>query len=75
MQIMSEGLELDLEEIKAEMAGVTFYDRARNAGFIDKGTENNIYEVIDRAAQFWVNEGIIKNAIDTDTFVSAEYFG
>lgn len=75
MQIMSEGLELDLEEIKAEMAGVTFYDRARNAEFIDKGTENNIYEVIDRAAQFWVNAGIIKEAIDTDAFVSAEYFG
>ena len=75
MQIMSEGLELDLEEIKAEMAGVTFYDRARNAEFIDKSAENNIYEVIDRAAQFWVNEGIIKESVDTDAFVSAAYFG
>ena len=75
MQIMSEGLELDLEEIKAEMAGVTFYDRARNAEFIDKSAENNIYEVIDRAAQFWVNEGIIKESVDTNAFVSAAYFG
>lgn len=75
MQIMAEGLELSLEDIKAEMAGVTFYDRAGNAAFIDKSAENNIYEVIARAEKFWMDEGIISESIDVDTFVSAEYFG
>lgn len=75
MEIMAKGLGLDLEEIKAEMAGVTFYDRAANAAFIDKSTANNIYEVIARAQGFWMNEGIIEAEIDMDSFICAQYFG
>ena len=72
---MSEGLELSIEDIEAEMAGVTFYDRAGNAAFIDKATEGNIYSVVERAQKFWMDEGIIKSEIDIDSFISAEYFG
>ena len=41
-EIMSEGLELSMEDTLGELAGVTSYGREGNAAFIDKNNENNI---------------------------------
>lgn len=75
MKIMAAGLELDLEEIEAEMAGVTFYGREGNKQFADKTAPGNIFEVAERAQKFWLDLGIIEKAIDIDAFISEEYFG
>ena len=74
VKIMANGLDLDEAEIQAEMAGVTFFGRAENASFINKDSEVNIYDVLERAQKFWLAEGILSKEIDVDDFVSAEYF-
>lgn len=58
-EIMAKGLGLDIEDIKAECAGVTFYDRAMNAEFIKDSTDFNVMQVADKAAAFWLERGYI----------------
>ena len=74
-EIMSAGLELSMEDTLGELSGVTFYDREGNKAFFDKNTENNIYDVAQRAMDFWIEEGIIDEAIDLDQFITADYIG
>ena len=72
-KIMSEGLGLSMEDTLGELSGVTFYDRESNAKFMDKNSENSIYDVAERAMKFWVEEGIIDAEIDLDKFINAAY--
>jgi len=74
-EIMSKGLELSMEDTLGELSGVTFYGREGNKTFFDKNAENNIYEVTGRAMQFWLDEGIIDEAIDLDQFIKAADMG
>ncbi len=56
-RIMAEGLELEPEEVKEECAGITFYDKAMNESFNDRSASQNVVEIADMAADFWVEKG------------------
>ena len=74
-QIMADGIGLDLQTIKDEMAGVTFFGREENAQFIDKNNEKNIYSLAESAMNFWLERDIIEEPIDLDDFIYAPTFG
>ena len=67
--MMAKGLGLDEKEIADMAAGVSFFGRDENKAFYDKNTENNIYEVAKRAADFWLEKGIIKNEVDLPALI------
>ena len=56
-RIMAEGLDLEPEEVKDECAGITFYDKAMNEEFNDTSTSQNVVEIAEMAADFWVEKG------------------
>ncbi|MCR4739845.1 MAG: ABC transporter substrate-binding protein [Lachnospiraceae bacterium] len=60
-RIMAEGLGLETDEVKEECAGITFYDKAMNESFNDKNTEQNVVEIADMAADFWVEKGYMNS--------------
>jgi len=67
--IMAKGLGLDVKEIADMASGVTFFGRDENATFYDKSTESNIYEVTQRAADFWIEKGIIDKEVDLSSLI------
>jgi len=60
-KIMAEGLDLSVEDVKAECAGITFYGREENAEFNDLSKEENVVDIANMAAGFWVEKGIMEN--------------
>lgn len=60
-EIMAEGLDLSVEDVKAECAGITFYGREENAAFNDLTKEENVVDIANMAAGFWVEKGIMEN--------------
>ena len=60
-EIMAEGLDLDTADVKDECAGITFYDEAMNREFNDLSTEENVKEIAQLAADFWVEKGYMKS--------------
>ena len=56
-KIMAEGLDLTPEEVAEECAGITFYDRAMNESFNDTSKPENVKEIAEMAAGFWVDKG------------------
>lgn len=58
-EIMARGLDLSVEDVKAECAGITFYGREENAKFNDLSTEENVVDIAEMAAGFWVEKGIM----------------
>lgn len=56
-RIMAEGLDLETEEVKEECEGITFYDKAMNEEFNNTENSQNIIEIADLAADFWVEKG------------------
>lgn len=61
-KIMAEGLSLTEEEVQAECAGITFLGREENAEFNSEETEENVYDIADLAANFWLEKGLIDSA-------------
>lgn len=61
-EIMAEGLSLDVEDVKAECAGITFYGEAENAEFNDLSTEKNVEDIAKMAADFWIEKGYMKSS-------------
>lgn len=59
-EIMAKGLDLSVEDVKAECAGITFYGRAENAEFNDLSKEENVVDIANMAAGFWVEKGIME---------------
>ncbi len=59
--IMAKGLDLDVEEVKGECAGITFYDKAMNEEFNDMSTEENVYDIAMMAANFWLEKGYMES--------------
>lgn len=59
--IMAEGLDLPVEDVKAECAGITFYDEAMNKEFNDLSTEENVMDIAQMAADFWVEKGYMES--------------
>lgn len=66
-EIMAKGLDLDTEDVKDECAGITFYNEAMNKEFNDLGTDENVKEIAQLAADFWVEKGYMKSG-DIDGF-------
>ena len=60
-EIMAKGLDLSVEDVKAECAGITFYGEAENKEFNDLSTEENVMDIAQMAADFWVEKGYIKS--------------
>ena len=60
-EIMAKGLDLSVEDVKAECAGITFYDEAMNKEFNDLSKEGNVLEIAQMAADFWVEKGYMKS--------------
>ena len=61
-KIMAEGLSLTEEEIQAECAGITFLGREENVEFNSDETEENVYDIANLAASFWLEKGLIDSA-------------
>ena len=61
-KIMAEGLSLTEEEVQAECAGITFLGREENAEFNNEETADNVYDIADLAASFWLEKGLIDSA-------------
>ncbi len=60
-EIMAKGLDLSVEDVKAECAGITFYDEAMNKEFNDLSKEGNVMDIAQMAADFWVEKGYMKS--------------
>ena len=60
-EIMAKGLDLSVEDVKAECAGITFYDEAMNNEFNDLSKEGNVMEIAQMAADFWVEKGYMQS--------------
>lgn len=60
-EIMAKGLDLSTEDVMAECAGITFYDEAMNKDFNDLTKEENVKEIAQMAADFWVEKGYMKS--------------
>ena len=54
-------MDLSVEDVKAECAGITFYGREENAEFNDLSKEENVVDIANMAAGFWVEKGIMEN--------------
>ncbi len=61
-EIMAKGLDLSVEDVKAECAGITFYDEAMNKEFNDLTKEGNVMDIAQMAADFWVEKGYMKSS-------------
>ena len=72
-QIMADGLSIGLDDFKAQVSGVTWYDQSSMATFFDNSAENNIYEVGDRAIGFWVERSLIDSSFESSDLVSSDY--
>ena len=59
--IMAEGLGLDVEDVKGECAGISFYGEAENAAFNDLSSKENVEDIAKMAAAFWVEKGYMKS--------------
>ena len=59
-QIMADGLGLDVQDVKDECAGITYYDREKNADFNDLSKDQNGEDIAKMAADFWVEKGLMK---------------
>ena len=59
--IMAAGLDLEAEEVMDECAGITFYNAEMNDAFNNLETEDNIYDIAQLAANFWVEKGYMKS--------------
>lgn len=60
-EIMAKGLDLTVEDVKAECEGITFYDEAMNKEFNDLSKPENVKEIAQMAADFWVEKGYMKS--------------
>ena len=60
-EIMAKGLDLTTEDVIAECAGITFYDEAMNKEFNDLSKEENVVDIAQMAADFWVEKGYMKS--------------
>lgn len=60
-EIMAKGLDLSVEDVKAECEGITFYDEAMNKEFNDLTKEGNVKEIAQMAADFWVEKGYMSS--------------
>ena len=57
---MADGLGLDVQDVKDECAGITYYDREKNADFNDLSKDQNVEDIAKMAADFWVEKGLMK---------------
>jgi NitT/TauT family transport system substrate-binding protein len=69
-QIMADGLGEKKEDIADMAAGVTFFGRDENAAFMDASTEENIFDIAHRAAEFWQERDLIEKGSDINAFIS-----
>ena len=59
-QIMADGLGLTADDVKSECAGITFYDQDKNKSFNDLTTDQNVEDIAQMAADFWIEKGYMK---------------
>lgn len=71
-EIMANGLDLDVEDVKDECSGITFYGRDENAAFHDLDSEDNVIDIAQMAAGFWVEKGLMENGDLTGFFPTLE---
>lgn len=60
-QIMADGLGLDVQDVIDECAGITFYGEEENKAFNDLTSEENVMDIAQMAADFWVEKGYMKS--------------
>lgn len=59
--IMAEGLGLEVQDVKDECAGISFYGEAENKAFNDLTSKENVKEIAEMASDFWVEKGYMKS--------------
>ncbi|MDO4554769.1 MAG: ABC transporter substrate-binding protein [Lachnospiraceae bacterium] len=71
-EIMAEGLDLEVDEVKAECEGITFYGEEENAEFNNPDTEENVVDIANLAASFWVEKELMDTNDLTGFFPTIE---
>lgn len=60
-EIMANGLELSVEDVKAECEGITFYGEEENKAFNDLNTEENVVDIANMCTEFWLEKGYMES--------------
>ena len=60
-EIMANGLELSVEDVKAECEGITFYGEEENKAFNDLDTEENVVDIANMCTEFWLEKGYMES--------------
>lgn len=55
IEIMAKGMDLTVEDMESELAGVTFMGREENAEFFNKDNEETVYSIAQDMADFWAD--------------------
>ena len=71
--IMAKAMSLETQEMADMASGVTFIGGAANKAFFDKSQPNSIYEVAERAIEFWKSKGIVTGDVSVDTLITSDY--
>ncbi|MGN1014959.1 MAG: ABC transporter substrate-binding protein [Butyricicoccus sp.] len=72
-QIIADGLGISVEDLESQLKGVTWYDRDSMKTFMDPEEDNNLYDVANRAIQFWADRELIDEAYDSADLITNEY--
>ncbi len=72
-QIMADGLSIDLDDFKSQVAGVTWYQKDTMATFFDNTTDNNIFNVSDRAIDFWVDRSLVDEKFGSKDLITTDF--
>lgn len=72
-EIIGKALSLKSSEVKSMVKGVSFFDKSKNVVFFDKNKNNNVYELAQRAGDFWTQKKIIDKNIDVDKLIDNQF--
>jgi NitT/TauT family transport system substrate-binding protein len=73
-QIMAKALALSEEEVADMAKGVQFMGKAENADFLNPAlSENTLYSLTEMASRFWLDKGVIKEAVDPQKIIAPQF--
>lgn len=73
-QIMAKYLNLDEKDVADMVKGIQYYDKDGNVAMFDKNQKDNIFNIAQRASDFWVEDKLIDQAPNIDNFISADFY-
>ena len=69
IKIMAKGLDLTVKDMKDMIPGVKFLGNKENAEFFDEKNKDSIYALVQKMADFWIDQGVAKKDLDVSELV------